>query len=153
MLKRIAVFVGLLGLMGPAQASNLPTDLDLVVETIESVVDDALAAMQMPTDSVSAQEAVLLIAEGKHDANWLVEHILAERMLGRGFDVGLDSTQAQEGSVRLSYRVLDFGAHRPLWPAGSQSPAPEPGRSGLEFEPGGRRDRALELGIHPPIER
>ncbi|NKB69027.1 MAG: hypothetical protein GKR89_18320 [Candidatus Latescibacteria bacterium] len=112
-MKRIAAYVGLLGVLGwgAAGASNLPTDLDLVVETLEGVVDEGLAAMQMPIDSVGVQQQgrVLLVAEGKHDANWLVEHILAERMLGRGFGVGLDTTRAEAGGIRLSYRVLDLG--------------------------------------------
>ena len=39
----------------------------------------------------------------------MVEHLLANRLLTRGFSVTLDSTAAQPESMRLSYRVLDLG--------------------------------------------
>ena len=63
--------------------------------------------IEMPDDAASAP--LLIVAQSKHDANWMVEHLLANRLLTRGFSVTLDSTAAQSASMRLSYRVLDLG--------------------------------------------
>ena len=88
-------------------AIPFPTNMDLLVETVESAVDESLGRIEMPTDATSAP--LLVVAQSKHDANWMVEHLLANRLLMRGFSVTLDSTAAQPGSMRLSYRVLDLG--------------------------------------------
>ena len=88
-------------------AVPFPTNMDLLVETVASAVDEGLGRIEMPDDA--AAFPLLIVAQSKHDANWMVEHLLANRLLTRGFSVTLDSTAAQPGSMRLSYRVLDLG--------------------------------------------
>ena len=88
-------------------AIPFPTNMDLLVETVASAVDESLGRIEMPDDAASAP--LLIVAQSKHDANWMVEHLLANRLLTRGFSVTLDSTAAQSASMRLSYRVLDLG--------------------------------------------
>ncbi|MCE2450246.1 MAG: hypothetical protein J4F35_18300 [Candidatus Latescibacteria bacterium] len=88
-------------------AVPFPTNMDLLVETVASAVDESLGRIEMPDDA--AAFPLLIVAQSKHDANWMVEHLLANRLLTRGFSVTLDSTAAQPGSMRLSYRVLDLG--------------------------------------------
>lgn len=91
------------------RATYLPTNMDLVMETIEQAVDQALADMEFPADGPNREGPLLIEAQAKHQANWLVDHILVERLLGRGFVVTLDSAGVQPGSIRLSYRILDLG--------------------------------------------
>ena len=88
-------------------AVPFPTNMDLLVETVASAVNESLARIEMPGDAATAP--LLVVAQSKHDANWMVEHLLANRLLTRGFSVTLDSTAAQPTSMRLSYRVLDLG--------------------------------------------
>ena len=88
-------------------AVPFPTNMDLLVETVASAVDESLARIEMPDDAATAP--LLVVAQSKHDADWMVEHLLANRLLTRGFSVTLDSTAAQPTSMRLSYRVLDLG--------------------------------------------
>ena len=88
-------------------AAPFPTNMDLLVETVASAVDAGLAQMQMPDDTATAP--LLVVSQSKHDANWMVDHLLADKLLARGFSVTLDSTSAQLSRMRLSYRVLDLG--------------------------------------------
>ena len=88
-------------------ATPFPTNMDLLVETVSSAVDAGMAEMNVPEDTALAP--MLVVAQAKHDANWMVDHLLANRLLERGFAVTLDSTMAQTSNMRLSYRVLDLG--------------------------------------------
>ena len=88
-------------------ATPFPTNMDLLVETVASAVDASLAHIAMPDHAATAP--LLVVAQSRHDANWMVEHLLANRLLTRGFSVTLDSTATQSASVRLSYRLLDLG--------------------------------------------
>lgn len=90
-----------------ATASPFPTNMDLLVETVASAVDAGLAEMKMP--DAAAATALLVVPQSEHDANWMVDHLLAGKLLARGFRVTLDSTAAQASGMRLSYRVLDLG--------------------------------------------
>ena len=88
-------------------AVQYPSNTDLLVEMIEVAIGEALDEMTVPDE---VESPVIFIAkEGKHDANWLVEHVLAERLLNRGFAVALDSTLYDESRFRLSFRILDMG--------------------------------------------
>ena len=49
--------------------------------------------MDMPDDTAAAP--LLLVPQSKHDANWMVEHLLSSKLLDRGFNVTLDSTAKQ----------------------------------------------------------
>ena len=88
-------------------ATSFPTNMDLLVETVASAVDESLVRIEMPNDATTAP--LLVVAQSKHDANWMVEHLLTNRLLAHGFNVTLDSTATQSASMRLSYRVLDLG--------------------------------------------
>ncbi len=82
-----------------------PTNMDLLVETLEAAVDEAFTDMPVP----EGESSVLIIGQKKHDAGWLLEHILAARLLNRGFAVNLDTATAAPGSARLSYLIHDLG--------------------------------------------
>lgn len=82
-----------------------PTNLDLVVAAVERAADDALA--QAPELAPGSAGAVVVAPQAPHAANWVLDHVLSERLLARGFAVTLDSTAG--GSARLAYRILDLG--------------------------------------------
>jgi hypothetical protein len=94
-------------------ASELSTNIDLVVATARQAVQDGLADLDAEGDELAWQGRVLLLAQEEADANWVVEHLLLEELLSRGFEVTLDSTAARpdgapDGAV-LSYRIVDLG--------------------------------------------
>ena len=97
----------LLGLAAPAPAVPVLTNMDLVVGTVEQAVDQALG--QLETQALAHDQLLLVAPQGKHAATWLVDHLLAEGLLGHGFAVTLDSATAPAGVARLSYRILDLG--------------------------------------------
>lgn len=106
-----AVFIFVVALVAtvpPAFSSPLPTNMDMVTAALEEAVEQGLAAMKTP-DTTTWEGALLVMSQAKHDANWLVDHLLSERLLARGFEVSLDSAQAAPGSVLLSYRILELG--------------------------------------------
>ena len=90
-----------------ATAAPFPTNMDLLVETVASAVDAGLAEMNMPDEAAAA--ALLVVPQSEHDANWMVDHLLAGKLIARGFSVTLDSTATQASGMRLSYRILDLG--------------------------------------------
>ena len=90
-------------------ATPLPTNMDLVVDTIEAVVEQALSTMDVPADRLEGTGPLMIENQSSHDANWVVDHILAERLLARGFKVALDTLAQRPGSARLTYRILDLG--------------------------------------------
>jgi hypothetical protein len=92
----------LLILSVPVQPAEPPTNLDLVVAAAERAADEALA--QAP-GLAAAPVAVLPLAV--HPGNWILDHLLCERLLARGFAVTLDSTASS--GARLAYRILDLG--------------------------------------------
>ena len=102
-------FAALLLVATTAFATPYPTNMDLLVETVSSAVDAGLADMDMPAEA--AASALLVVPQNKHDANWMVDHLLADKLLQRGFSVTLDSTAASGGGMRLSYRILDLGVN------------------------------------------
>lgn len=95
----------LLCLTTAVSAAPAPTNMDMVVNVLEAAVDDALGEMKPPSGTVP----LFIASQKKHAADWLVEHILTQRLLARGFAVTLDSTAAVPDGPRLSYRVLDLG--------------------------------------------
>ena len=108
-------------------AVPFPTNMDLLVETVASAVDESLARIEMPNDASTAP--LLVVAQSKHDANWMVEHLLANRLLTRGFSVTLDSTAVQLASMRLSYRSARPRRLRAFGLARQQSQPPGPGNA------------------------
>jgi len=90
-------------------AAPLPTNMDLITATVERAVERALAEMNVP-EPLSAG-TLLVHSQTKDPANWLLDHVLVERLLNRGFAVTLDSTTVQPGAMRLAFRILDLGVH------------------------------------------
>ena len=87
-------------------AQRLPPNLDLLVETLEDAVDQVLAEVSFP---IAGPEAPLIVKpQGKHAANWVVDHLLAERLLAKGIAVSLDTTAIQSSDLTLTYRILDL---------------------------------------------
>lgn len=84
------------------------TDVDLVMETASTAVEKGVGDLDILSDSLAWQPPLLVVAQEKHDANWIVEHLLVEQMLSRGTTVVLDSTSGSSYASRLSYRVVDL---------------------------------------------
>lgn len=98
----------LCGLSAGQTAGALPpTHLDLVTQTVEAGVERALSTLDAATEA-DWQRPVLLAPKARHDANWLVEHVLASQLIKRGFVVVRDSTAADIGT-RLTFSILDLG--------------------------------------------
>lgn len=100
-------FLFLFIVSGAAGGELLPTNMDLLVKTLEQAVEGGLAEMDTPVEI--PRGALLVEPQTQHAANWLVDHILAERLLARGFAVRLDSAAGPQDGMRLSYRILDLG--------------------------------------------
>jgi hypothetical protein len=90
-----------------AVAAPHPSNMDVIIEAVEGAADEALAQIEMPADAGALP--ILVVAQGRHDANWLVDHVLTSRLLDRGFSISADSTAAERESMRLSFRILDLG--------------------------------------------
>jgi len=84
-----------------------PSNMDALVATVEDAIDESLAGLEMSSETGDAP--VFIAPQGRHDANWLVEHVLAQRLLERGFTIVSDSTQVGQESMRFSFRILDMG--------------------------------------------
>ncbi len=89
----------------PAGAADpLVTHLDQVVGVAQEAVDQALS--RAPAQLAPGGGAVVLVADTPNNANWVVEHVLTERLLGRGLPVTTDTTLGS--GPRLTYRVLEL---------------------------------------------
>jgi hypothetical protein len=93
--------------MGASSITPYPSNMDVIVQAIEEAVDEALGQSDIPTDASNLP--VFIAAQGKHDANWLVDHVLAHRLLERGFSVAADSNNVSSEGMRFSFRILDLG--------------------------------------------
>jgi hypothetical protein len=93
--------------IGVGAVAPYPSNMDVIVEAIEEAVDEALGQSEMPTDASNLP--IFIAAQGRHDANWLVDHVLAHRLLERGFSVAADSNKVSGEGMRLSFRILDLG--------------------------------------------
>ena len=101
--------IGLVAHSGaPAAADSQPTNMQLLLATAEQAVDAALADLDLAQLDASGETAVLLTSQEKHAGGWIVEHILVEAMLSRGFTIALDSTAAASSWPHLPSRVLDL---------------------------------------------
>jgi hypothetical protein len=82
------------------EASNL----DLVTQTAQQAVRNALSDLQLPTPA-NGGDPIAVASASTHSANWLFEHLLMEDLLSRGFEVTVDS----DATTRMSWRVVDLG--------------------------------------------
>jgi len=103
------ILIFFLALTTTASAAPLPTNMDLLTATVEQAVERALAEMDTPEPMGTG--ILLVQSQTKHAANWLLDHVLIENLLDRGFAVTLDSTTAQAADTRLAFRILDLGVH------------------------------------------
>lgn len=85
-------------------AEPLATHLDQLVIVAQEAVDQALG--QAPAQLAPGEGPVLLVADTPNSANWVVEHVLTERLLARGLPVTTDTTLGN--GPRLAYRVLEL---------------------------------------------
>jgi len=83
-------------------AARPPTDLELARGGLTESWTSALADLPVPAGST-----VRLKAEGRHDANWLVEEAITEALLLRGDRLPLDDEGA---SYELVFQVASAGA-------------------------------------------
>ncbi len=97
-------------LCGPARAATftVTTDVDLVIQAASAAVESGVANLDASRDSVTWKSPLLVVAQEKHEANWIIEHLLIEQMLSRGTTVVLDSTAISMSESRLSYRIVDL---------------------------------------------
>jgi hypothetical protein len=108
------IIVGLsacaVGVYGPVRASThaVTTDVDLVIQAAAAAVQGGVAKLDASRDSVTWQSPMLVMAQEKHEANWIIEHLLIEQMLSRGTTVVLDSTGVSPYASRLAYRIVDL---------------------------------------------
>ena len=90
-----------------------PSNMDALVATVEDAIDESLAGLEMSSETGDAP--VFIAPQGRHDANWLVEHVLAQRLLERGFTIVSDSTQVGQESMRFSFASSIWGLpHSPV---------------------------------------
>ncbi len=89
-------------------ASELSTNIDLVVATARQAVRDGLADLDSAGEELSWHGRVLLLPQEEAEENWIVEHLLLEELLSRGFEVTLDSTASGSDGAELSYRIVDL---------------------------------------------
>lgn len=96
------------GFVLSAAADSQPTNMQFLLDTAEQAVDGALADLDLTQLDTPGETAVVLTSQGKHAGDWVVEHLLVEAMLSRGFTVAQDSAAAAPSWPHLSYRVLDL---------------------------------------------
>ena len=95
---------------GWSETVSVPTtNMDMIVSTVEEAAEQALSELDGTNRLIDLDGPILLAPQAKHDANWLVNHVLLQRLLERGYQVILDSSAVSNGSARLSYRILDLG--------------------------------------------
>ncbi|MEW6754841.1 MAG: hypothetical protein AB1505_28250 [Candidatus Latescibacterota bacterium] len=108
--RTLGVVIGLGVAVSPvgawATSQPLPTGMDLVVAALQQSVDAAFSDVQLP--EIPDGTPLVVRAQTQHAANWLVEHLLADRLLSRGYPVTLDSAAVGDASLQLTYRVLDL---------------------------------------------
>ena len=108
-LSGAAVFCSPAFCSSPGQSASavLTTDVDLVILTASAAVESGVASLDASRDSVNWDPPLLVVAQEKHAANWIVEHLLLEQMLVRGTQTVVDSALSTS-ATRLAYRIVDL---------------------------------------------
>ena len=91
-----------------AAATYIPTNIDLTVQAAEEAAAECLAGLDSLHSGTDWELPVLVTAQSEHDANWVVEHCLAEGLLKRNFTAVVDTSAAAAESPRLAYRIVDL---------------------------------------------
>ena len=107
--KGLALLAAALCIAGFASADPVPpTNMDLVFATVDSTIAQALGDVTFPVDPAGNAPGVWVASEAPHDANWLVEHLLARRLLDRGLTATFDQPASDSNHVQLAYNVLEL---------------------------------------------
>ena len=89
-------------------ANATSTNLEVVTETIRQAASTALERMEKMPREMDWDQPILLKPLGRNEANWLVEYVLADQMLARGFRVNQDAARIAADAPILSYRILEL---------------------------------------------
>ncbi len=104
----LVVILALLPSLASAQAESPTTNLDFLQEAIWRTLDSSLS--QTPLSS-----SLVLVAEGKNEANWLLEDVLISWLLKRGEEVSLEGDSL---FAPLSFRILGLRLSYPTQKGG-----------------------------------
>jgi hypothetical protein len=105
-MRSVVVVTALAVLCARPLAALESSNLDLVTQTAQQAVRNALADLQLPATADGAAPNLIAVASAStHTADWLFEHLLLEDLLSRGLDVSVDS----DATTRMSWRVVDLG--------------------------------------------
>ena len=105
-MRSVVVVTALAVLCARPLAALESSNLDLVTQTAQQAVRNALADLQLPaTTDGAAPNLIAVVSAATHTADWLFEHLLLEDLLSRGLDVSVDS----DATTRMSWRVVDLG--------------------------------------------
>lgn len=91
-----------------ADTSDTPTNMTVIADALGKAIAKSVDELdRQSAKTCSANRRILIDELEQHEANWLVSHILADRMIDRGFEVYLKSNPA--GCYqKLSYRVAEL---------------------------------------------
>ena len=105
-MRSVVVVTALAVLCARPLAALESSNLDLVTQTAQQAVRNALADLQLPATADGAAPNLIAVGSAStHTADWLFEHLLLEDLLSRGLDVSVDS----DATTRMSWRVVDLG--------------------------------------------
>ena len=105
-MRSVVVVTALAVLCARPLAALESSNLDLVTQTAQQAVRNALANLQLPaTADGAAPNLIAVVSASTHTADWLFEHLLLEDLLSRGLDVSVGS----DATTRMSWRVVDLG--------------------------------------------
>ena len=82
--------------------------MTVIAEALGRAISESVVELDRhPASTCSANRKILIDELEQHEANWLVSHILADRLIGQGYDVYRDVNP--EGCYeKLSYRVAEL---------------------------------------------
>jgi len=106
-MRKSFVIACLAGMIAARSVSALESsNLDLVTQTAQQAVRNALTDLQLPKQADgAATDLIALTSTSSHAGNWLFEHLLMEDLLSRGLEVEVDS----DATTQMSWRVIDLG--------------------------------------------
>lgn len=109
----VLVVFGLLAAREAAAQQRTPTNLDVFTETVQEAA--RVATDRLGAEGGVADSSLVIRSAAAHKGGWLVEDVLTDDLVGRGFRVrvGENPVGSDSASLELSYRVLDMGVAYP----------------------------------------
>lgn len=104
--RRLLAALALTASLTLPAAALQSSNLDLVTQTMQQALRLAMTDLSMPLPDAGAP-SIGIDDDASHAANWLVEHLLTEELLARGFEVRVDDDGTE--ATRLTWRVVDLG--------------------------------------------